>query len=127
MPDDQHDPEQEDSRNVRPFTEWLRDQRNGAAQAELTDHLAELVEAVSMHGKAGTLTLKITVRPAGSTGLGTVLVMDEVAVKKPQGERQEAIWFVDRDFGLTRHDPSQLRLQLREAPAPPAPKDIPNA
>lgn len=127
MPDEHDTTEPDDERHVRPFAEWLREQRNGAAQAELTDHLAELVEAVSMHGKAGTLTLKITVRPAGSTGLGTVLVMDEVAVKKPQGERQEAIWFVDRDFGLTRHDPSQLRLDLREAPRPPAPKELTDA
>lgn len=125
MPDEAVD-QAEDARHVRPFTDWLREQRNGLCQSELTDHLSDLVEAVSIHGKPGTLTLKITVRPAGKTGLGTVLVSDETSVKKPQAERSEAIWFVDRDFGLTRSDPSQLRLDLREAPRPPAPKELPD-
>lgn len=123
MPEDQHDDgaEPEDGRVVKPFGEWLAGQRNGAAQAELTDAFAELVEAVQRHGKAGVLTLKISVKPAGNAGLGTVLVSDETAIEKPQADRQDAIWFVDEDFGLSRHDPTQLRLDLREPPRPSTP------
>ena len=54
-----------DEPQARPFADWLREQRGGASHSELTDALAALIEAVAETGKAGTLTYKVKVAPAG--------------------------------------------------------------
>lgn len=102
-----------DERHVRPFADWLHDQGRGVLAAELSDRLNELVEAVALHGKAGSLTLVIKVAPAGKNG-HTVVVSDEVKSKLPEGDREDSIFFVDEHCNLTRHDPRQQSLPLRE-------------
>lgn len=115
-----------DDRTIRPFAEWLKEQRSGLAASELSEKLAELVEAVTTHGKTGTLTLRIKVAPAGKVGMGTVFVSDDITLKAPEGERPDSIFFVDGDFGLIRNDPRQLSLR-DELPAPgTALGEIPN-
>lgn len=110
----------DEDRQVRPFADWLQDQRSGALTIELADGLNDLVEAVALHGKAGTLTLVVKVAPAGKNG-HTVVVTDDVKVKAPEAERGESIFFVDPDCNLTREIPGQERLPLREVPSDPAP------
>lgn len=105
-------------RHVRPFAEWLQEQRSGQAHIECSDALNELVEAVQATGKQGTVTLTVKVKPAGKGDHGTVLVADTVTVKLPQAERGEAIFFADDDHNLVRHNPAQQQLPLREVPKP---------
>ncbi len=95
---------------ARPFSEFLLEQ--GSTHDDLTDALAELVDKVMLHGKPGTLTLKLTVKKAtkGDADLAFVSVADEIVVKAPAGERAERIFFAHPDGGLTRHDPRQLTL-----------------
>ena len=104
-------------RPVRPFAEWLVEQRKGFLAFELADALNELVDAVNVHGKSGSLTLTVKVEPGGS---GTVLVTDDVVVKLPKPKREAATFFVDRNSNLTRANPDQPGLPLREVPAPPS-------
>jgi hypothetical protein len=100
-------------RHTRPFAEWLHEQRQGLLAVELGEALNELVEAVQLHGKAGALTLVIAIKPAGKGG-HTVVVSDDVKVKLPAGERGDSIFFVDGEMNLSRHDPHQQTLPLRE-------------
>lgn len=104
-----------EDRRSRPFAEWLQEQRAGQSHSELSDALNELVEAVADTGKVGTLTLQVKVKPAGR-GERTVLVADTITVKKPVAERAEVVFFVDGDHNLTRHNPDQQTLPLREVP-----------
>lgn len=89
----------------RPFTAWLTEQRRGALNTELTDALAELVEAVQLMGRTGSLTLTIKVIPTKGDHVG---VIDDVKVNAPRPDRPESLWFVDADGNLTRNDPNQM-------------------
>ena len=116
--------EESEDRHVRPFAEWLVEQRKGALASEMADSLNKLVDAVNMHHKGGTLTLKISVKPAANSS-GTVVVADDVTLKAPQGERDAVIYFVDSDSNLSRANPAQHVMELREVPTPEttAPKE----
>lgn len=112
-PDDQKAPEPE------PFTRTLHAIRGGALHAELTDELAALTEAVMETGKAGTLTLQIKVAKASKAGGHQMLVTDLVTSKPPRPDRGESFFFYDAESGgITRHDPLQPELPLREVPRP---------
>ena len=109
-----------DDKQVRPFADWLMEQRQGLLHAELTDALNELVAAVNEHSKGGELVLRVKVKPATKSSHGAVAVADDVMLKKPVGDRAEALFFVDKHSNLTRENPLQPRLPLREVPAPGA-------
>jgi hypothetical protein len=111
-------PDEKDAKHVRPFAEWLQAQRGGALHLELGEKLHELTEAVQLHGKGGTLTLTVKLKPATKGRAdGMLVVSDDVAVKKPVGDRPEALFFIDRTGNLTRHDPNQQELPLRAVDA----------
>lgn len=102
---------------TKPFSQFLIEQRGGALHGELSEKLQELVAAVAEHDKGGTLSLTITVKPAG-TGTSMYVVADEVKVKTPLGERGASLFFADGEGNLSRSDPRQPELPLREVPAP---------
>lgn len=101
---------------VRLFADWLTEQRNGLLHAELSDALNELVAAVNLTGKGGAVVLKVSVKPAAKVS-GAVVVTDDVLLKKPAGDRGDALYFVTKDNNLSRENPAQPRLPLREVPA----------
>jgi hypothetical protein len=104
---------------VAPFTRFLQEHRNGRLQSELADAVNELVEAIVEHGKPGSLTLTLKMKPA-TKGLGnSLLVTDEVKVKKPMGERGESLFFADDHSNLSRRDPRQPEIPgLTDVSAP---------
>ncbi len=106
-----------DVEEVRPFAEWLHEQRKGGCHAELSDALNEVNRAVRETGRAGKLTLTISIKPAGKDGRN-VLVSDEVKVTKPRFESEEALFFMDKNGNLSRDNPDQQRLPLHEVPRP---------
>jgi hypothetical protein len=110
-------------RHVRPFAEWMLDQREGFLAYELSEKLNALVEAVDTSGKAGSLTLTIKVKPTSKGSQGSVMVSDTVVAKLPEPDRHEALFFVDRNANLTRSNPAQPQLPLREVPRSEAPAD----
>lgn len=102
-----------------PFSQWLFAQRNGATHAELTDALAEVGRAVMETGRAGSITLKISIGKASKKGGHQMIVADDVQVKAPRPERDESLFFFDEETGtLSRTDPKQPQLPLREVPRP---------
>jgi hypothetical protein len=85
--------------------------------------LNALVDAVNTFHKSGELKLTIKIKPA-TRGDGMVVVIDDVSVSLPKAERPEVIYFIDRDANLSRANPAQAQLPLREVPAPDAPVTI---
>jgi hypothetical protein len=98
---------------VRPFSEWLAAHRRGELDTEITAALAEMVSAVHDLGKAGSVVLKISVKPGGGRGR-TVLVVDAVTIKAPEADREAAVFFVDGAGNLRRDDPYNEALFDRE-------------
>lgn len=94
---------------VRPFTDFLRDQRGGETLEELSDKLNELVAAVQSTGKKGKLVLTVEVEPVKGTG-GQVVVSDDVVCKKPELTRGATIFFATPENNLSRRDPRQADL-----------------
>lgn len=110
MTDDDKPPTSEQP--PRPFTQFLQEQRNGSLHSELSEKLQELVQAVMEHDKGGSLTLVIKIKPAGN-GINLVL-SDDVQCKPPQPERPVALFYADDDGNLSRRDPRQPELPLRD-------------
>lgn len=109
---------------IRPFSEFLREQDRGHTHDVLSRRLHELISAVQETGKGGSLTLKIDVKPIPGTGAKTLTVTDAVAAKIPAAERPKSIFFVTNDGNLTRNDPTQPVITgLREV-EPIAPTQI---
>lgn len=109
-----------EGRTIRPFTDFLQEHRHGELHGEVSAALNDLVQAVTGIGKSGSLTLTITIEPAG-TNHEQVLVKDDVVVKQPKPARESAICFVDDEGNLSRRDPRQPELPgLRTVASRPA-------
>ena len=77
---------------------------------------SELVNAVAANNKAGTLTLKIAVKPSTA---GALAVKAEVSITKPKGLPPESLLWATPEGNLMAEDPRQTKLELRDAtPAP---------
>lgn len=107
------------SGDPRPFNQWLLEQRGGSLHGELSDRMQELVAAVAIEGKTGSLTITIKVSPAAA-GTNQFVVTDDVKVKSPEPERGASLFFADPAGNLSRSDPRQPELPLREATKPSA-------
>lgn len=108
---------------TREFTVLLAELNGGAIRDELGEVLAkslfELHEQAiaTMSTRAGklTLSLALTVEPSGA-----VRINADVSNKLPTVPRPSDHFFVSRGGALTRKNPRQQELPLREV-APPAP------
>jgi hypothetical protein len=70
------------------FSDWLAEHRSGSLDDELTAALVELAEKVVLEGKAGTLTLKLSLSEKG----GGVIVAHEVKVTAPRVKTEAFYW-----------------------------------
>ena len=77
------------------------------------EKLAELVSAIESHNKAGTLTMKISIKPSTA---GALAVKAEVAIKKPVGLPPEALLWSTPEGNLVADDPRQKKLELKAVP-----------
>jgi len=100
----------------KAFTDTIRDLRRGALAAELTDALAQLVNAVDNTGKPGTLTLQISVKRASATA-GTFVVTDKVTLKAPSADSNDSLLFGTPEGSLITQDPRQQQLDLKTVPS----------
>lgn len=79
------------------------------------DRFSALVRAVVDTGKAGSITLKVTVRPSTA---GAMAVKPEVRVTMPKGLPAEALLWPTPEGNLVSDDPRQEKLELRRVEAP---------
>lgn len=103
---------------LRSFTEWLEDHAQGQVVDEMTVALAEVVQAVQTHGKAGSVTLKIKVDLAGSIGSRSVQTVCKVTTAPPEPAGEQSIFFVGEGGSLHREDPYQTRADFGGARTP---------
>lgn len=89
---------------------------DGATHSELTETLRDLVARVRDTGKAGALTLTLTVSPRPGTR-NQVEIKDEIKTKLPEFPRATSIFFADDANQLTRNDPNQPALEGLRFPA----------
>lgn len=108
-----------EGRHVRPFIEWMAEHRGGALAVEAGEALNTVVDAVNVYHKGGSLTVTIKIKPA-HRGEGMVLVVDEITTKVPEATPEESFYFVTGDANLSRANPAQPELPLREVPRPEA-------
>jgi len=74
------------------------------------DKFSELINAVAAHNKAGTLTLKIAIKPSTA---GAMAVKAEVSITKPKGLPAESLLWATPDGNLMAEDPRQLKFDLK--------------
>lgn len=100
---------------VRPFFETLREIRAGNCLDELSVHLNDLVAAVRNTGKAGDVTLKLKISPAGSGKVEAIQVDDTITLRMPELPKPSTLFFTTEDNNLSRIDPRQKEMVLRVA------------
>jgi outer membrane lipopolysaccharide assembly protein LptE/RlpB len=78
-----------------------------------SEKLAELVTAITNTGKAGSLTMKIEIKPSTA---GALAVRGDVKIKKPQRMPREALFWATPDGNLMADDPRQIKMELKTVP-----------
>lgn len=94
---------------MRPFTDVLRDIRKGRIVDAAGEELARVVRGVLETDKAGTLTLKLSIKPQGK-GDNAVIVSAALTASVPQASLPDALFFADVEGDLLRDDPTQTRM-----------------
>ena len=77
---------------------------------------SDLINAVAAHNKAGTLTLKIAVKPSTA---GAMAVKADVSITKPKGLPAESLLWATPDGNLMTEDPRQTKLDLKAVATEP--------
>ncbi len=112
---------------ARPATDTLRDIAGGELVEDFGEALRELNNAISLvdSKKGGSVTLKVTVKPAGRQS-GALNVGYDIKLSKPALPRRESIMFGTPEGDLLATDPSQRQLDLRDinATAPTTVRDL---
>lgn len=99
-----------------PFLEVLENLNSGATY-DLSEMLQQCVERSTETGKQSSLTLKITIKPEGSTG--QFEVKDEVKKMLPTLPRRSTLMFSNTRGVLQREDPKQKTLDLKTVETQP--------
>lgn len=107
---------------MRTATDTLRDIAGGELVEEMGDALRDLNNAITLveEKKGGSITLKISVKPAGR-GSGALEVSYDISVKKPNLPRRASIMFGTPEGDLLATDPRQKSLELRHVDNTPTP------
>lgn len=98
---------------MNPFLKFLSELRYGQACDDYNEKLAELIQRVETHQKAGSLTITWDVAPSGKSGT-RVMVTEKVTQKLPDIEREESVFYIAEGGALTRRDPRQIGLPTIE-------------
>ena len=93
----------------KPITDTLRDIRKGMVAEAAGEELANVVRAVTATGKAGSLTIKLNVKPQKGDS-ETVVISSKITASTPSADMPEAIFFADMEGDLHRNDPRQPEM-----------------
>lgn len=91
------------------FSAWLEGHARGTLNADATAALGEVVKAVGDLGKAGKVTIELTIEPAGSGGR-TVTIGGRVSGKPPRPAPEVGIFYIGDGGSLHRDDPYAVRM-----------------
>lgn len=94
---------------MRPFTDVLREARGGRVVDSVSEELEQVIKAVRHTGKAGALTIKMTIKPRDEDG-EQVNIAFAITPKLPQAPVPEAVFFTTLDGDLLRDDPNQREI-----------------
>jgi hypothetical protein len=101
----------------KPLNENLKDIRIENDEGDLIplldhagDQFADLIKAICATNKAGTLTLKVDVKPSTA---GAMAVKASVSIKKPKGLPPESLLWPTPSGDLLADDPRQTKLELK--------------
>ena len=95
------------------FIKTVSELAYGGAVGEYDAALRDLVAACIETRKGGTFTLTLKVEPDRAGGT-QVTVSDAFKVSRPEHDRLNTIFYVQRDGSLGRRDPRQPELPMRE-------------
>lgn len=109
-----HNPDTGEVLQTTPFSQQLAFLSKGCLDAELTEHLAELIKAVRDTGKGGSITLQLKISMLNQRDENAVKVTPAVSVKTPKLPPYDSVMFSTADGDLLRDDPKQRVLDLRE-------------
>lgn len=81
------------------------------------EELSSLIQSVTATGKAGSLTLKIDLKPSTA---GALAVKATVTSKAPKGLPPESLLWATPEGNLMHEDPRQTKLDLKPVEVAPA-------
>jgi hypothetical protein len=98
---------------IRPAIETLNALRGGKTMDELAVQIHDAVSAVETFGKAGKVTLEITIAPFGTKGVsGAYAITGEISTKLPKPDPEVTLMFGDDDGNLSPNQTRQRDLGL---------------
>ena len=102
---------------MKAFSLFLVDLNDGQTHAGLTGDLNELLQAVKLHGRSGSMTLKIKVAPAsrGQHDVDKITIVADRKLELPKPEQPSDFYWLTDDAEPTRQHPRQHHLDLRDA------------
>jgi hypothetical protein len=93
------------------FLETFIEVRNGGAAIEMQESLEKVIQAMRDTGKAGKVTLTLSVKPAMKGGdVDMVFLQDTIKADAPKPNKKETVFFVSPDNQLSRQDTRQLNM-----------------
>lgn len=101
---------------ARPLADTLRYLQGGTFLDDASAQLAELVSAVDSTGKAGTITLEISVKKMSKGAMG---VIGKIKLRKPMEAPDATLMFPTPEGNLLTEDPRQQRLELKQVATAP--------
>jgi len=107
-----------------PFSQFMLEHNRGAQHQRASDELRALVAAVQDTGKKGSLTITVGVEKMKGNDDALFTTID-VKAKLPFHAPKAAIFYADDDGRLSRTDPQQLALDLKDAPEAPEAREVP--
>ena len=96
------------------FARMLLELNGGDVEQELSNKLTELVSAVKLVVKPGSMTVTLHVKPATKAGAEVVFVTDEIKSKVPEFDRAPTLFFIDDENQLRRQDPRQTNINFEK-------------
>lgn len=93
--------------NRKPITDVIREYRNGELVRNASDDFAQLVGAVKALRKAGSITIRLEVKPDKHSAK-EVEVQAVVKLDVPRKGMKAATFFIGAGDELLRNDPEQM-------------------
>lgn len=95
--------------NNSTFLTVLQSQRYGELMDEASEAITQVTEAVRRTGKAGSITIKLVMKPLAGA---KVALVDKVVSVIPKEQPDFNTYFVGENNELSRNDPRQKEFEL---------------